>query len=196
MSPTCLHCDVTHLSLTSGVVDLHIPSWRAGVREEYRQALQTVWPVHAGSVIYRYQNNSFAIVNYKKHIWYCYLEVYVADVRMSPITLERWSTRLIFCNCSIFYVYFAKGIEIMERKRQFWSANNTISLYFTSLQKHGFSIKGWPYISVTAISHFILENLLCIMAYHDLFSGECRNIRCFAVLYSMSAIKVYISIVS
>ena len=25
-SPTCLHCDVTHLSLTTGVVALHIPT--------------------------------------------------------------------------------------------------------------------------------------------------------------------------
>ena len=56
-SPTCFHCDVTHLSLTTGVVALHIPSWRAGVRGERRLALKTVWPVHAGRVIYRYQNN-------------------------------------------------------------------------------------------------------------------------------------------
>ena len=47
-SPTCLHCDITHLSLTTGVAALHIPSWRAGLREERRQALKTVWPVHAG----------------------------------------------------------------------------------------------------------------------------------------------------
>ena len=34
-SPTCLHCDVKHPSLTTGVVVLHIPSWRVGVREEH-----------------------------------------------------------------------------------------------------------------------------------------------------------------
>ena len=33
-SPTCLHCDVTHLTLTTGVVALYIPSWRVGVSEE------------------------------------------------------------------------------------------------------------------------------------------------------------------
>ena len=44
-SPTCLHCDVTHLSLTTGVVALHIPSRRVGVREEHRQARKIVWPV-------------------------------------------------------------------------------------------------------------------------------------------------------
>ena len=37
-SPTCLDCDVTHLSLATGVVALHIPSWRIEVREERRQA--------------------------------------------------------------------------------------------------------------------------------------------------------------
>ena len=50
-SPTCLHCDVTHLSLTTGVVALHIPSWRIEVREERRQACKIVWPVNAGRVI-------------------------------------------------------------------------------------------------------------------------------------------------
>ena len=74
-SPTCLHCDVTHLSLTTGVVALHIPSWRAGVREERRQVLKNVWPVHAGRMIYRYQNNLFGIINHQKHIRYCFLGV-------------------------------------------------------------------------------------------------------------------------
>ena len=37
--PTCLHCDVTHPSLTTGVVALRIPSRRVGVREESRQGL-------------------------------------------------------------------------------------------------------------------------------------------------------------
>ena len=41
-SLTCLHCDVTHLSLTTGVVALHIPLWRAREREEHRQARKTV----------------------------------------------------------------------------------------------------------------------------------------------------------
>ena len=50
-SPTCLHCDVTHLSLTTGVVALHIPSRRVGVREEHRQARKIVLPVIAGRVI-------------------------------------------------------------------------------------------------------------------------------------------------
>ena len=52
-SPTCLHCDVTHLSLTTGVVALHIPSWRIEVREERREARKIVWPVNAGRVICR-----------------------------------------------------------------------------------------------------------------------------------------------
>ena len=30
-SLTCLHCDVTHISLTTGIVALDIPSWRVGV---------------------------------------------------------------------------------------------------------------------------------------------------------------------
>ena len=32
-SPSCLHCDVTHFSLTTGVVALHIPWWRAREHE-------------------------------------------------------------------------------------------------------------------------------------------------------------------
>ena len=74
-SPTCLHCDVTHLSLTTGVVALHIPSWRIEVREERRQARKIVWPVNAGRVICRYQNNLCGIINHYKHIWYCFLDV-------------------------------------------------------------------------------------------------------------------------
>ena len=74
-SPTCLHCDVTHLSLTTGVVALHIPSWRIEVREERRQAHKIVWPVNAGRVICRYQNNLCGIINHHKHIRYCFLDV-------------------------------------------------------------------------------------------------------------------------
>ena len=74
-SPTCLHCDVTHLSLTTGVVALHIPSRRVGVREEYRQARKTVWPVNAGRVICRSQNNLCGIINHHKHIWECFCDV-------------------------------------------------------------------------------------------------------------------------
>ena len=71
-SPTCLHCDVTHLSLTTGVVALHIPSWRIEVREERRQARKIVWPVNAGRVICRYQNDLCGIINHHKHIIYCF----------------------------------------------------------------------------------------------------------------------------
>ena len=42
---------VTHLSLPTGLVTLHIPSWMVGVCEERRQVRKTVWPVNAGRVI-------------------------------------------------------------------------------------------------------------------------------------------------
>ena len=74
-SPTCLHCDVTHPSLTTGVVALHIPSWRVGVREESHQARKTVWPVKAGRVICYYLNNLCGIINHHKHIRECFLDV-------------------------------------------------------------------------------------------------------------------------
>ena len=74
-SPTSLHCDVTHLSLTMGVVALRIPSWRIEVREKRRQAHKIVWPVNAGRVICRYQNNLCGIINHHKHIRYCFLDV-------------------------------------------------------------------------------------------------------------------------
>ena len=61
-SLTCLHCDVTHLSVTKGVVALHIPSWRIEVREERRQARKIVWPVNAGRVICCHQNNLCGII--------------------------------------------------------------------------------------------------------------------------------------
>ena len=74
-SPTCLHCDVTHISLTTGVVALHIPSWRIEVREERREARKIVWPVNAGRVICRYQNDLCGIINHHKHIIYWFLDV-------------------------------------------------------------------------------------------------------------------------
>ena len=61
-SPTCLHSDVTHLSLTTGVVALYIR--RVGVREEHRQARKTVCSVNAARVICRYQNNLCGIINH------------------------------------------------------------------------------------------------------------------------------------
>ena len=70
-SPTFLHFDVTHISLTTWIVALHIPSWRVGVREERRQKRETVWPVNVGRVICRYQNNLYGITNHHKHIWDC-----------------------------------------------------------------------------------------------------------------------------
>ena len=73
-SPTCLHYDVTQLSLTTGVA-LHIPWWRIEEREERRQARKIVWPVKAGRVICRYQNNLCGIINHHKHIRYCFLDV-------------------------------------------------------------------------------------------------------------------------
>ena len=74
-SPTRPHCDVTHLSLTTGVVALHIPSRRVGVREEHCQARKTVWPVNAGRVICRYQNNLCGIINHHKRIWERFCDV-------------------------------------------------------------------------------------------------------------------------
>ena len=61
------NCDVMHLSLTTGVLALHIPSWRIEVREERRQARKIMWPVNAGRVICRHQNNLCGIINYYNH---------------------------------------------------------------------------------------------------------------------------------
>ena len=66
-SPVCLHCDVTHLCLTTGIVALHIQSWRVRQREEHRHAHKTVWPVRKS--VCRYQNNLYEIINHHKHLW-------------------------------------------------------------------------------------------------------------------------------
>ena len=68
-SPTCLHYDVTHHSLTTGIVALHIPSWRVRERKGRRQACKTVWPVNAGRVICRYRNHLYGITNHHKDFW-------------------------------------------------------------------------------------------------------------------------------
>ena len=64
--PTCLHCNVTHISLTTGVAALHIPSCRVREREERRQApTESLFysPIHISSLA----------VNLKKkknqHLW-------------------------------------------------------------------------------------------------------------------------------
>ena len=54
-----------HLSLTTGVVALHIPSGRARVREERRQERKTVSQV--------IQSHSYRITNHHKHTWYWFL---------------------------------------------------------------------------------------------------------------------------
>ena len=73
--PTCLHCNVTHLPLTTRIVALHIPSWRVRQREERRQARKTVWPIKAGRAICRYKNHLYGITNHHEYFWdYC-LEV-------------------------------------------------------------------------------------------------------------------------
>ena len=82
-SPTCLHCDVTHLSLTTRVVALHIPSWRIEVSEERK----IVWPVNAGRVICRRQNNLCGVINRHKHVRHCFLDVYVTGLSIIIIKL-------------------------------------------------------------------------------------------------------------
>ena len=74
-APTCLHCEATHRSLTTGFVALLIPSWRVWVRKERHQARRTVWPVNAGRVICCYQHNLYGIISHHTHIWDCFLEV-------------------------------------------------------------------------------------------------------------------------
>ena len=68
MLPTCLYHDVTPLFLTSGFTALNFPS--GTVRQcEKRQVSKTLWPVNARIVICCYQNHSYVITNYQKHIW-------------------------------------------------------------------------------------------------------------------------------
>ena len=74
-SPTLLHCEVTHLSLMTGVVVLHMPSWRVRVHEKHRQVGKTMWPVYAWRVICHSQIHSHRFTNHHKHTWDWFLEV-------------------------------------------------------------------------------------------------------------------------
>ena len=67
LSPMCLHCDIMHLSLITGVVALHIPSWRVREYEGHRQAHKTVRPVNSGRVVCRDQNHLYGITNHHQH---------------------------------------------------------------------------------------------------------------------------------
>ena len=60
-SRTCLHCDVTHFSLTTEIVALHIRLWRVREFEERRQTRKNLWPVNAERVICRYRNHLYGI---------------------------------------------------------------------------------------------------------------------------------------
>ena len=65
----------SRISLTTGVLALHIPSWRIEMREERRKARKIVCSVNAGRVICRYQNNLCGIINHHKHKRRCFLDV-------------------------------------------------------------------------------------------------------------------------
>ena len=90
LSPVCLHCDVMHLSLTTGIVALHIPSWRVREREEHRQVRKTVWPVDAVRVICCYRSHLNGIANHHKDFLDSFLEVEVAG--LSVITINQIGT--------------------------------------------------------------------------------------------------------
>ena len=63
---------------------------RIEVREERRQARKIVWPVNAGILICRYQNDLCGIINHHKYIRYCFLDVKVAG--SSIITINHIDT--------------------------------------------------------------------------------------------------------
>ena len=101
-SPTCLHCDVTHLSLTTGAVALHIPSWRGRECEEIRQACS--WAVNAGIMIFRYQNQVYGLPNHHKHIWDNH--IYTVAKTVAGTRSPLWRTRLLTPEVVAFHIPF------------------------------------------------------------------------------------------
>ena len=85
--PPLLH---HNLSSTTGVVGLHISSWRVGVREERRQALKTVWLVNARIIIYRYENNSYGISNHNDYIRHCFRGISQRFTHNNNETYRQW----------------------------------------------------------------------------------------------------------
>ena len=123
-SPTCLHCDVTHISLTTGIVALRISSWRVREREERRQARRTLWSVYAGRVIFHYLNHLHGIIKYYKHFWDSFLEVWVAGLSIIAINhigtgaktaagtrSPLWRTRLLDSESCSFTHPAVRGIK-------------------------------------------------------------------------------------
>ena len=65
-SPNSLHCGDTHLLNDGSCSFTHLVLLD---RKERRRARKILWPVDAGRVISRYQNNLYRITNHHNHIW-------------------------------------------------------------------------------------------------------------------------------
>ena len=72
-SITCLYCDVISLFLATGVVILHILSWRDREHKERRQARKNCvasWCRESNLTKQRNLNHYYKIANPHKHIWF------------------------------------------------------------------------------------------------------------------------------
>ena len=92
LSPTCPRWDVMHLCLTTGVVDLHTPSWRAQERAERRHTSKIMCTVNAGRVICWYRNHLFWITNHNKYFRDSFFGVVALHIPPSGATPLPWAS--------------------------------------------------------------------------------------------------------
>ena len=86
LNKVCIKRTYDRIRSMTGLVALHIPSWRVRECEKRRQARKTVRPLNVGRGICHYQKHSYGITKHHKHICYV-LEEKVAA--LSIITMNH-----------------------------------------------------------------------------------------------------------
>ena len=127
MSHTCLHYDVTHLSLTTGVVALHTPSWRVGVPDE---RIQEGWFVAIKLI---YMESSIPINIHEIIV----LEVYAAGlsiITMNHIDTSVWHAISILTHATD----WRREVQLYTSRRQgqqleFRAKNPAVMLWYFSM---------------------------------------------------------------
>ena len=81
LNKVCIKRIYDRIRSTTGVVTLHIPSWRVRECEKRRQARKTVRPLNVGRGICHCQKHSYGITKHHKHI------CYVLEEKVAPLSI-------------------------------------------------------------------------------------------------------------